>query len=133
MFESSLTSVRESLTNHLRTHGVLISLLILGRALDAGSTMVVLTASDSVYESRAFARGLIAQFGLVEAMLLSVPIAVISLVAIGLLIDAGYPRLADALDATALEPLFPWLVRGVYGFGAVWFAYLGVSNTLLLF
>lgn len=98
--------------------------LLAGKGLDAVSTVVVLSLSDSVREAVPLSRALMAAFGPVGGMTV---LTLLTLVAVGLLAETGvlverwWPEETPAWYATALRV-------GVYLGCATWFGLVGVHN-----
>lgn len=98
--------------------------LLVGKGLDAVSTVVVLHLSDSVRESVPLSRALMAWFGPVGGMAL---LTVITLVVVGLLAESGVviDRLADG---DTPDWYVPRLRATVYLGCATWFGLIGLWN-----
>ena len=108
----------------------LFAVLFVGKALDAISTVTVLSLRDDVYESMWLTRTLMEQFGMVTGVLITVVLAVGGVM---LLAESGevVARLAPDEWAPAGYPI-AFRVVTCCSAGA-WYGFLGVHNFSLLF
>lgn len=98
--------------------------LLVGKGLDAVSTVVVLRLSDSVRESVPLSRALMAWLGPVGGMAV---LTLITMIAVGLLAESGV--LVDRLvDGETPEWYVPGLRATVYLGCAAWFGLVGLWN-----
>lgn len=108
----------------------LFAVLFVGKALDAVSTVTVLSLRDDVYESMWLTRTLMEQFGMVTGVLLTVVLAVGGVM---LLAESGELVSRLAPDGWAPDD-YPTAFRVVtYCSAGVWYGFLGVHNFSLLF
>lgn len=108
----------------------LLGLLVVGKLLDAVSTVTVLSLRDDVYESMWLTRTLMGEFGMVEGVLVTVVLAVVG---VALLAESGELVARLAPDAWAPDG-YPAAFRVVtYSSAAVWYGFLGVHNFMFLF
>ncbi|WP_134669394.1 hypothetical protein [Halorussus marinus] len=112
------------------SRAALLVVLIAGKALDAVSTVTVLSLRDDVYESMYVTRTLMQELGMVPGVLVTVVIAV-----------GGVALLAESAEVVArIVPEgwapddYPAAFRVVtYASAGVWYGFLGVHNFMLLF
>ncbi|WP_435064605.1 hypothetical protein [Halobaculum sp. EA56] len=106
----------------------LAAALLVGKGLDAVSTVVVLRLSDSVRETVPLSRALMAWLGPAPGMAV---LTVITLVVVGLLAESGV-----VIDRLAGGETPDWYVPGlratVYLGCALWFGLIGLWNFSLL-
>lgn len=108
----------------------LFAVLFVGKALDAVSTVTVLSLREDVYESMWLTRTLMEQFGLVAGVLLTVILAVGGVV---LLAESGELVARFAPEGWTPDD-YPTAFRVVtYCSAGVWYGFLGVHNFSLLF
>ena len=102
----------------------LAAALLAGKGLDAVSTVVVLSVSDSVREAVPLSRALMAAFGPVGGMAV---LTLVTLVAFGLLAETGV--LVERLWPDETPAWYaPTLRTAVYLGPAIWFALVGLRN-----
>lgn len=107
---------------------VLAALLLVGKGIDAVSTIVGLTVAPDVREVIPLAGALISAFGPVGGM---VALTAITLVVVGLLAEFGV--LVERLLPEVTPSWYAGAVRtSVYVLTATWFAVIGVHNFLLI-
>lgn len=116
------------MTDHAQASPVrratLAGALLVGKGLDAVSTVVVLHLSDSVRESVPLSRALMAWLGPVGGMAL---LTAITMVVVGLLAESGV--LIDRLvDGETPDWYVPGLRATVYLGCATWFGLVGLWN-----
>ncbi|MFC6787300.1 hypothetical protein ACFQFH_15940 [Halobaculum halobium] len=98
--------------------------LLVGKGLDAVSTVVVLRLSDSVRESVPLSRALMAWLGPVQGMAV---LTAVTMVAVGLLAESGV--LIDRfVDGETPDWYVPGLRATVYLGCATWFGLIGLWN-----
>jgi len=108
----------------------LLALLVAGKALDAISTVTVLSLRDDVYESMYVTRTLMQEFGMVPGVLVTVVIAVVG---VALLAESAEVVARVVPDGWAPDD-YPAAFRIVtYASAGVWYGFLGVHNFMLLF
>ena len=108
----------------------LLVLLFAGKALDAVSTVTVLSLRDDVYESMWLTRTLMAELGMVSGVLVTVVIAVGG---VALLAESGELVARVVPDAWAPDQ-YPEAFRVItYCSAGAWYGFLGVHNFSLLF
>ncbi|UPV99000.1 hypothetical protein M0R88_10725 [Halorussus gelatinilyticus] len=108
----------------------LLVVLVVGKMLDAVSTVTVLSLRDDVYESMWLTRTLMDEFGMVEGVLVTVVLAVVG---VALLAESGEVVARLVPDAWAPDG-YPAAFRVVtYSSAAVWYGFLGVHNFMFLF
>ncbi|WP_135851991.1 hypothetical protein [Halorussus salinus] len=108
----------------------LLVLLVVGKLLDAVSTVTVLSLRDDVYESMWLTRTLMGEFGMVEGVLVTVVLAVVG---VALLAESGEAVARLVPDSWAPDG-YPAAFRVVtYSSAAVWYGFLGVHNFMFLF
>lgn len=108
----------------------LFALVLAGKALDAVSTVTVLSLRDDVYESMWLTRTLMGEFGMIVGVLITVVIAVVG---VALLAESGEVVARLAPDEWAPDD-YPTAFRVVtYASAGVWYGFLGVHNFMLLF
>ena len=108
----------------------LLAVLFVGKALDAVSTVTVLSLRDDVYESMWLTRTLMEQLGMVTGVLVTVVLAVAG---VALLAESGEAVARIAPDGWAPDE-YPAAFRVVtYCSAGVWYGFLGVHNFSLLF
>ena len=120
MTESSVAGVMR--------RAVLVAALLVGKGLDAVSTVVVLRLSDSVRETVPLSRALMAWLGPVGGM---VVLTLITLAVVGLLAEAGVV-VDRLLDGETPDRYAARLRATVYLGCAAWFALVGLWNLSLL-
>lgn len=102
----------------------LAAVLVVGKGLDAVSTVVVLSLSDSVREAVPLARALMTAFGPVGGMVI---LTVATTVVVALLAESGV-----LIDRLAEDETPDWYVPGlraaVYLGCATWFGLVGLWN-----
>lgn len=107
-----------------RRRRTLAAALLVGKGLDAVSTVVVLSLSDSVRESVPLSRALMAAFGPVGGMAV---LTAITMVVVGLLAESGV-----LVERVAGGEVPDWYVPGlratVYLGCATWFGLVGLWN-----
>lgn len=102
----------------------LAAALLAGKGLDAVSTVVVLSLSDSVHEAVPLSRALMAAFGPIGGMAV---LTVVTMVVVGVLAESGV--LVDRLvDGGTPDWYVPGLRATVYLGCAAWFALVGLWN-----
>ena len=108
----------------------LLALVLLGKSLDAVSTITVLQLRDDVYESMWVTRTLMEHLGLVTGVLVTVVLAVVG---VAILAECG-ELLARLVPDSWAPDAYPRAFRVVTCASAgVWYGYLGVHNFMLLF
>jgi len=108
----------------------LLALLVAGKALDAISTVTVLSLRDDVYESMYVTRTLMQELGMVPGVLVTVVIAVVG---VALLAESAELVARVVPDAWAPDD-YPAAFRIVtYASAGTWYGFLGVHNFMLLF
>jgi hypothetical protein len=108
----------------------LFAVVLAGKILDAVSTVTVLSLRDDVYESMWLTRTLMAEFGMVAGVLITVLIAVAG---VALLAESGEVVARLAPDGWAPDE-YPTAFRVVtYCSAGVWYGFLGVHNFMFLF
>lgn len=108
----------------------LLVVLFVGKALDAISTVTVLSLRENVYESMWLTRTLMQELGMVAGVLVTVVLAVVG---VALLAESGEVVARIAPDGWAPDE-YPTAFRVVtYSSAAVWYAFLGIHNFSLLF
>jgi hypothetical protein len=108
----------------------LFTVLFVGKALDAVSTVTVLSLREDVYESMWLTRTLMEQFGMVAGVLITVVLAVGGVM---LLAESG-ELLARLVPDEWAPAGYPTAFRVVTCCSAgVWYGFLGVHNFSLLF
>ncbi|WP_193569997.1 MULTISPECIES: hypothetical protein [Halorussus] len=108
----------------------LLVVLVVGKALDAVSTVTVLSLREDVYESVWLTRTLIHEIGMVPGVLATVVLAVV-----------GVAVLAESGEAVARLTPEGWAPDGysdafrvvTYCSAAAWYGFLGVHNFMFLF
>ncbi|MFC4449121.1 hypothetical protein [Halorussus aquaticus] len=108
----------------------LFVVLFVGKALDAVSTVTVLSLREDVYESMWLTRTLMSEFGMVTGVLITVVLAVVGVV---VLAESGEAVARLTPDGWAPDD-YPTAFRVVtYCSAGVWYGFLGVHNFMLLF
>ncbi|WP_170977220.1 hypothetical protein [Halorussus salinisoli] len=108
----------------------LFVVLFVGKALDAISTVTVLSLRENVYESMWLTRTLMREFGMVTGVLITVVLAVAGVV---LLAESGEVVARLAPDGWAPDD-YPAAFRVVtYCSAGLWYGFLGVHNFMFLF
>lgn len=108
----------------------LLVVLFAGKALDAISTVTVLSLRDDVYESMWLTRTLMAELGMVTGVLITVILAVVG---VALLAESGELVARVVPDAWAPDD-YPDAFRVVtYCSAGAWYGFLGIHNFSLLF
>lgn len=107
----------------------LLAVLVVGKTLDAVSTITVLHLREDVFESVWLTRTLMGHFGLVAGSLLTLVLAVVGVIILaesGLVIERVLP------DSWA-PPDYPTAFRTTtYLTAGAWYGFLGVHNFLFL-
>lgn len=108
----------------------LFVVLFAGKALDAASTVTVLSLRENVYESMWFTRTLMERFGLFTGSLFALVVAVV-----GVMVLAESGAVVARLVPDGWTPDdYPAAFRVVtYCSAGVWYGFLGVHNFSLLF
>lgn len=108
----------------------LLVVLFVGKALDAISTVTVLSLRDDVYEAMWLTRTLIEHLGMVTGVLVTVVLAVAGVMAV-----AESAELLTRIVPDGWAPdEYPTAFRVVtYCSAGVWYGILGVYNFMLLF
>ena len=108
----------------------LLALVLLGKSLDAVSTIAVLQLRDDVYEAMWLTRTLMDHLGLVTGVLVTIVVAVGG---VAILAESGAVVARIVPDSWAPDA-YPRAFRVVtYASAGVWYGYLGVHNFMLLF
>jgi hypothetical protein len=108
----------------------LLAVLVVGKMLDAVSTVTVLSLRDDVYESMWLTRTLMGEFGMVAGVLVTVVLAVVG---VALLAESGAVLARLVPDGWAPDE-YPAAFRVVtYCSAGVWYGFLGVHNFAFLF
>jgi hypothetical protein len=108
----------------------LFAVLFVGKALDAVSTVTVLSLRDDVYESMWLTRTLMQELGMVTGALVTLVLAIVGVVALA---ESGEVVARLVPDDWAPDN-YPAAFRVVtYCSAGVWYGFLGVHNFLLLF
>ena len=108
----------------------LLAVLVVGKLLDAVSTVTVLSLRDDVYESMWLTRTLMGEFGMVEGVLVTVVLAVVG---VALLAESG-AVVARLVPDEWTPDRYPAVFRVVtYCAAGVWYGCLGVHNFSFLF
>ncbi|WP_132057052.1 hypothetical protein [Halorussus amylolyticus] len=108
----------------------LLAVLVAGKALDAVSTVTVLSLRDDVYESMWFTRTMMAELGMVTGVLVTVIVAVAG---VALLAESA-ELLARVLPDSWAPDDYPAAFRVVtYCSAGAWYGFLGMHNFSLLF
>jgi hypothetical protein len=108
----------------------LLGVVFAGKALDAISTVTVLSLRDDVYESMWLTRTLMGEFEMVTGVFITVFLAVAG---VALLAESGEVVARLAPDGWAPEE-YPTAFRVVtYASAGVWYGFLGVHNFMFLF
>ena len=108
----------------------LLVVLFAGKALDAISTVTVLSIRDNVYESMWLTRTLMAELGMITGVLVTVVLAVGG---VALLAESGELVARVVPDAWAPDE-YPDAFRVItYCSAGAWYGFLGVHNFSLLF
>ncbi|WP_276300209.1 hypothetical protein [Halorussus lipolyticus] len=108
----------------------LFAVALAGKALDAISTVTVLSLRDDVYESMWLTRTLMQELGMVTGVLVTVVLAVVG---VALLAESGELVARLAPDEWAPDE-YPTAFRVVtYSSAGVWYGALGVHNFMFLF
>jgi len=108
----------------------LLAVLVAGKALDAVSTVTVLSLRDDVYESMYVTRTLMDELGMVPGVLVTVVIAVVG---VALLAESAEVVARVVPDGWAPDD-YPAAFRIVtYASAGTWYGFLGVHNFMLLF
>ena len=108
----------------------LLVIVFAGKALDAVSTVTVLSLRNDVYESMWLSRTLMAEFGTVTGVLITVVLAVVG---VALLAESGELVAAAVPDSWAPDA-YPAAFRTVtYCSAGAWYGFLGFHNFMLLF
>lgn len=132
MSNSSASEVAEGSGRYAvgANRAALLALLVAGKALDAVSTVTVLSLRDDVYESMYVTRTLMAELGMIPGVLVTVVIAVVGVV---LLAESAEVVARIAPDAWAPDD-YPAAFRVVtYCSAGTWYGFLGIHNFSLLF
>ena len=107
----------------------LFAVVFAGKALDAISTVTVLSLRDDVYESVWLTRTLMAEFGMITGNLVTVLLAVVG---VALLAESG-EVVARLVPDDWAPAEYPNAFRVVTYFSAgVWYGALGVHNFMFL-
>lgn len=107
----------------------LVGILLLGKGLDAVSTVVVLNLSTEVEEVIPLSRMLMAEFGPAPGMVLLtlITLVIVALLAeFGLLVERLLPEVTPTWYADGIR-------TSIYLVTAFWFGAIGIHNFLLLF
>ncbi|UPV72921.1 hypothetical protein M0R89_10210 [Halorussus limi] len=108
----------------------LLAVLVVGKMLDAVSTVTVLSLREDVYESMWLTRTLMNELGMVEGVLVTVVLAVVG---VALLAESGAVVARLVPDGWAPDE-YPTAFRVVtYCSAGVWYGFLGVHNFSFLF
>ena len=107
----------------------LLAVLVLGKALDAVSTVTVLSLRENVYETMWLTRTLMRQLGMVAGVLVTL---VLAIVGVALLAESGEVVARFTPDNWTPDE-YPAAFRVVtYCSAGVWYGLLGVHNFSLL-
>lgn len=108
----------------------LFAVVFAGKALDAISTVTVLSLREDVYESMWLTRTLMQELGMITGVLVTVVLAVAG---VALLAESGEVVARLAPDDWAPDE-YPTAFRVItYSSAAVWYGFLGVHNFMFLF
>ena len=108
----------------------LLVVLFVGKALDAVSTVTVLSLREDVYESVWLTRTLIHEVGMVPGVLVTVVLAVVG---VALLAESGEAVARVTPDGWAPDD-YPDAFRVVtYCSAGAWYGFLGIHNFMFLF
>lgn len=107
----------------------LVAVVLVGKLLDAASTVTVLSLRENVSESTWLTRALMEQFGVVPGVLLTVVLAVVGVAALA---ESGHALARLTPDAWTPEG-YPTAFRVVTCWSAgAWYGVVGVHNVSLL-